>query len=81
MYIRFLSTTGGTLFHEEVVSSTSTTFPDVTIDLQAKLGYPPNNKPDFFEVQAGIAYGEDNSIDGFFRIRRMALTDTPNAEV
>ena len=81
LYIRFLSTTGGTLFHEEVVSSTSTTFPDVTIDLQAKLGYPPNNKPDFFEVQAGIAYGEDNSIDGFFRIRRMALTDTPNAEV
>lgn len=81
LYIRFLSTTGGTLFHEEVVSSTSTTFPDVTIDLQAKLGYPPNNKPDFFEVQAGIAYGEDNSIDGYFRIRRMALTDTPNAEV
>ncbi|MDU4038104.1 MAG: hypothetical protein E7H15_12690, partial [Lactococcus lactis] len=74
LYIRFLSTTGGTLFHEEVVSSTSTTFPDVTIDLQAKLGYPPNNIPDFFEVQAGIAYGEDNSIDGFFRIRRMALT-------
>ncbi|WP_053040137.1 hypothetical protein [Staphylococcus haemolyticus] len=81
LYIRFLSTTGGTLFHEEVVSSTSTTFPDVTIDLQAKLGYPPNNKPDFFEVQAGIAYGEDNSVNGYFRIRRMALTDTPNAEV
>ena len=76
-----MSKTGDTTLHQEIVSSSSMVYPDITIDLQAKLGYPPNNLPDFFELQAGIAYGENNSIDGFFRIRRMAMTDTPNAEV
>ncbi|HDA7225469.1 TPA: hypothetical protein O5T30_001088 [Staphylococcus aureus] len=81
LYIIFKTKTGDTTLHQEIVSSTSLVYPDITIDLQAKLGYPPNNLPDFFELQAGIAYGENNSIDGFFRIRRMAMTDTPNAEV
>lgn len=81
LYIIFKTKTGDTTLHQEIVSSSSMVFPDITIDLQAKLGYPPNNLPDFFELQAGIAYGENNSIDGFFRIRRMAMTDTPNAEV
>lgn len=81
LYIIFKTKTGDTTLHQEIVSSSSMVYPDITIDLQAKLGYPPNNLPDFFELQAGIAYGENNSIDGFFRIRRMAMTDTPNAEV
>lgn len=81
LYIIFKTKTGDTTLHQEIVSSSSMVYPDITIDLQAKLGHPPNNLPDFFELQAGIAYGENNSIDGFFRIRRMAMTDTPNAEV
>ncbi|WRM60194.1 hypothetical protein UM818_01885 [Staphylococcus aureus] len=51
LYIIFKTKTGDTTLHQEIVSSTSLVYPDITIDLQAKLGYPPNNLPDFLNYK------------------------------
>lgn len=51
LYIIFKTKTGDTTLHQEIVSSSSMVYPDITIDLQAKLGYPPNNLPDFLNYK------------------------------
>lgn len=77
LHLRWRDTTGGKIFHTEIVESTSDVYPVITIDLQANLGKKPDNKDSYFELQAALSAAADNSQGGYFRIKRMVMSNFP----
>lgn len=75
LYLRWRTKTGGVTLHQEKISSKAWTYPKVVIDLEKKLGYKPNNKTEYFELQAHLTGAVANYQSGGFRITRAILTD------